>query len=298
MSNIRFDEILNKSSSEESVKKSDINVYNCYLTAHSFNGGTANYFFGFGDFIRGSYTVWSVCRDNGYNFDIYIHNHPIKKFIIPKNENVSINSYVSDFTMYGLFLHKNGEINRYLKDRLHKKSIYFSTNSYMGTKMEMYDLHEDYKTFIKDRLETTDEFKKYYNEMTCGVVPKSYAIIHIRNGDPVGEYEVNDKNLNLIDNIIKDIKYDKDIYIISDNKFVSKHFSKVYGFKILNTGDISHTGHNFNEDDIKNTLVDFFFVANSDKVFHLTGYCWPSAFVVWPTKIYDIPMDVHHYKKH
>jgi len=280
-----------------SNNKSDINVYSCYHTAYFTNGRLENFFFGFGDFLRGSYTLWSVCRDNGYNFDIYIHNHPIKKHIIPKNEDANINSSAPDFVACGMYIYQNGELDKFLKDRLHRKSIYTSTNSYIGTKLEMYDLHNDFKIFIKDRLDTTNEFKEYYNKITCGIIPKSYAVIHVRNGDPVGEYEVDNRNLDIINNILKDIKYDGDIYIISDNKFISKHFSKVYDFKILNTGDISHTGRNFNEDDIKNTLVDFFFVSNSVKVFQLTTYDWPSAFTVWPTKIYDIPMDVYHYVK-
>jgi len=174
-----------------------------------------------------------------------------------------------------------------------------TSNSFLERTVDIGDLHDDFKTYMKDKLETTDEFKEYYKEITQNIIPKSYAIVHIRNGDPVGDYEVSDINLRIIDNAVKNIKYDSDIYVLGDNKYIVRYLSKKYNWKSLNTGEICHLGNrnSVNDDRLKNTLVEFFFIANSAKVFQLTQYFWASGFVAWPCKIYDVPFELHKYYK-
>jgi len=224
-------------------------------------------YYGFGDFLRGAYTLWSICKQYGLNFEVHINNHPINKYIISKIKDVQISITVPIIVTQDAHYRQNELLVKHIFERLNEKS----------------------------RLETTDEFKSYYNEITGNIIPKSYSVIHVRNGDPVGDYGVSNSDLDKIDNFIKKINHDGDIYILGDNKFVTRYFSEKYNFKTLNTGEICHLGlrNSDSEDKLKNTLVDFYFIANSAKIYQLSVYDWISGFVLWPAKIYDVPIDYY-----
>ena len=257
---------------------SDITVYSCFQVEYVRNGRMTEGYYGFGDFLRGAYTLWSICKQYGLNFEVHNNNHPINKYIISKIKDVQISITVPIIVTQDAHYRQNELLVKHIFERLNEKNIYMMTNC-----------------FLKSRLETTDEFKSYYNEITGNIIPKSYSVIHVRNGDPVGDYGVSNSDLDKIDNFIKKINHDGDIYILGDNKFVTRYFSEKYNFKTLNTGEICHLGlrNSDSEDKLKNTLVDFYFIANSAKIYQLSVYDWISGFVLWPAKIYDVPIDYY-----
>jgi hypothetical protein len=57
--------------------------------------------------------------------------------------------------------------------------------------------------------------------------------------------------------------------------------------------DITHIGEGtrLQENKVKNTMIDFFLMANSSSIFSLTSYTHGTGFSYWCSKIFNIPYE-------
>ncbi len=80
------------------------------------------------------------------------------------------------------------------------------------------------------------------------------------------------------------------IIILSDNKIVSKELVN----KIKNTYyyecDIQHTGQNMNtnQEYVKNSIIEFAMIFNSNNILSLSPYYHGSGFSLWPAIMNNI----------
>ena len=48
------------------------------------------YVTGIGDFLRGAYSVWQICKVLNVKYELYLHNHPMGKYFIAQDKNREI----------------------------------------------------------------------------------------------------------------------------------------------------------------------------------------------------------------
>ena len=57
---------------------------------------------------------------------------------------------------------------------------------------------------------------------------------------------------------------------------------------------IAHIGYSKHKDILKDTLVEWFLVSESKSIDTYSVYHWPSGFVLYPSMINDIPINIHY----
>ena len=280
---------------------------------------------GLGDFIRGCYFLLQFCKKHNFNPSIII-NHPIalylKKFDsayvnIRKNKEISqqILSNVSKFNSNN-FLSPKIDDNGYItSENLDEKTIYNfvdylcninPNNNSIFTYNILFpylEIEEQDKNYMKNVLEPNEEMKKYISQTLkkMALNKGKYMAIHIRCGDEYIYEETtifSKKYLFTIFDEINDVvqqNLDIEYLIISDNNLIKHLVEKFLCVKHKNIkmlyNYITHVGETkvLDLQRVKNTLLDFYLLANSFSIYSISVYLHGSGFSFWCAKTYDIP---------
>lgn len=259
----------------------------------------------FGDFIRGTCFLWQVCSQLGIQCQIYLNNHPIHLFLQEFDSDVKItpNSVPNmDVRSWNSFDEIMADAPR--RDRLvtlitaksAPEILSIGTNHFPITD----DVPNEFKIYMRQHLTMNNSLKVEYDKFTAGIAPKSYSVIHIRAGDPV---EPRDMPPNEMGNIVKILNtIPKDIgpfYIISDNPKLRNQLVDNNRFFKLGDFETVHLAYKTDKhiEGVKNTLLEFFFMSNANKVFQLAPhqYWWGSGFSEWCCKVYDVPIEKYKF---
>jgi len=162
------------------------------------------------------------------------------------------------------------------------------------------NISENHKKIMQKILEPNDEMKLYVyktlenNEM----IIKNYNVIHIRTGDSYLNDEKNkisfDQVKKIRDNIYSLIKSEKQntkFIVISDNNYLKKIIKSIFTSFVILMNDITHFGEGqiLKIDKIKNTMLDFYIMALSNKIFSFSIYEHGTGFSQWCAETYNIP---------
>ncbi len=279
---------------------------------------------GFGDFLRGSFCLYEICKILNLEFDIDFSHHPIGYYFIKNiptdNENYEYeyNPNIEWYDDCNYVISEKAVISKkesFLIDfitHINKltppnKTLHIGFNSFPITNTYI----NEAKLFIKSKILPSKEMSTYIYETLISLFDEdfkdiNYNIIHLRTGDMylVENKNINLKDLNIILREITDILKHcntQQFILISDNTFVKnyiKTFIQLPNVKII-SNKIAHLGLNTNNTDnsnkisnsIKDTLLDFFLMANANKIFSLTPYFWGSGFSEWCSIIFDVPFE-------
>jgi hypothetical protein len=267
---------------------------------------------GLGDFLRGCYFILEFCETYNFQPKIVFNNY-ISNFLLVKTYNLERiqhilkgisgckNNNVRDFVI------ENGIIYEPLKDTKNimadfvdyvAKSPQYSGNAFMFcNSYPINEIPEKNKEYMRKMLEPTNEIKTIINDTLneLSISIKQYIVIHIRAGD---SYLKEEKNTftngyihNLINNIKNDVNCDNNYLIIADSNDVKKIIQKFFpNFKTL-IKPITHFGEGIvlEEEKVKNTLIDFYFLSYSKSIFSYSSYKHGSGFSYWCAKTFDIP---------
>ena len=260
--------------------------------------------FGLGDFIRGSYGLYEICRNLNIDFAIDLSDHPIIDYIIPKIDIAN----KKKTEIYDISSRKDAKQIAHYIDRLH--SLYNSKG------YEYIRFYSDIKPIGENKMYNYN-LREYFlpNQKSNELIKSnfeydSYNLIHIRCGDHnvFGGYNINDKDYNVsnmsnirqsdvnyIDNIIATIstqlseiktKSTLPILVISDSYLLKKKLSAIYDFHIIDN-DASHT---IEYTDFFNEIaLDFFLTCRAQSIHQFCIYKRPSGFSYWPHILFDIP---------
>jgi len=295
-------------------KKKVTKIYHVYQQKYAYNVNVT----GFGDFIRGCFFVLQFCNKYNFSYDFLIY-HPIafflEKFKNSYNHNTLFDKLLSDknimFTQCNLkdtifnknnnnidgFILSNKPLNDYVDYLCNLKVINNSLYSY-NTLFPYDDVSLQERETIKMMLEPTDEMKLYVEETTTSldISIKKYIVIHIRSGDVYlkNETKIFDSNyFKFITNEIFHIinKHNFDVLLIADNNEIKYLICEIFpNIKTLYK-DITHLGEGIDLEieKVKNTLLDFYLMANSSLIYSFTVYPHGTGFSYWCSKVYDIP---------
>ena len=235
-----------------------------------------NNFFGFGDMLRGTIAMFQLSKKYKFQYHVDLHLHPISQFLKP--------SFVSDSIRYDnvLFVYPEN-IEKFIQTNKLPVCHLF-TNSLLIEPMT-----EDCKSFMKNLLTPTDEFRDYIYSLNINKnTPPFYNIMHLRIGDS-SLVRKESTDLSRYINILFRHTEENDI-IMSDSTQFKEHLMannpNIFLFHI----EIAHLGFAQHCNILKDTLFEFFIITKSKKIKTFTTYSHISGFVTMASLIYDIPL--------
>jgi len=261
---------------------------------------------GFGDFIRGCYFVLQFCIKNNKKFELVI-NHPLSKYLknkytknINKNDitlfhNVNFNSNIDSQNNIFNFNDKNiiNDFLHYLNETsIYNENLFIYCISFPFENVSLYE-----KKIMRRLLEPCDEIKSLVEKVLnhLNLVKYNYNIIHIRSGDNYLNSDTTSFNNSYIQNICgfikKCLKKNENYLLIADNNFIKKTLSPIFPFIKYYLKNINHLGNGFKKEDenIKNTMIDFYILSLSKEIFSFSFYEHGSGFSKWCAVTYNIP---------
>ena len=283
---------------------------------------------GFGDFIRGCYFLLQFCNKNNFEPKVFIYNS-IAEFLINHSENYDSKNYNIHQNLNQGFLSnipmfvKNNWVdcvldhNNYIVGCTKSTPVYnefvrylcqdvdiFSNNIFIYNIMfpEDEEITTDDKIYIQKMLQPIDEMSEYVNETLKNLRfnKKKYNVIHIRSGD---KYLCDNSTIFATDYIKKIIHEvflifnnnkdttNYDYLLVADNNEIKCFLMEIYPNIRSLLLDIIHIGEGsvVERQKVKNTLLDFYLLANSNTIHSFTSYPHGSGFSYWCAKTYDIP---------
>lgn len=268
---------------------------------------------GLGDFIRGCFFMLQFSEKNNINVEFEIYEHPIKKYFeyfqkvtSNLNENISKNIIFFDINNHDYNTHQNVIYYNYLNidNKLTKfLNILTSYNNhiylYLVNHPDEHFITQEHKNKICNMFKPNSELDNAINLALTNLklVKKTYSVIHLRLFDECfytnGNTNINVEQLHYIINSIKFIrnKTKNDILLISNSNYfkniILRHIPtlKSYFFETTHISDISLN----NENNVLNTLKDFFIMSHSNYIYAFSVYGHGSGFSKWCSVAYNIP---------
>ena len=273
---------------------------------------------GFGDFIRGCYFLLQFCSKYKFQPKI-IMNHPIAVFLEKFYKSFVLNQTLNKplLRLVPMFTENNWKDSRfdtanYIVDTVtNNKTIGDYVNYLCSLKvtnntifsyniMFPYDeIREDHKKYVRDLLQPTEEIKLYVDSTleTLEVYKNCYSVIHIRSGDKY----LNDatkifdtayfKKLIYEVNILISFNPDISYLLIADNNEIKLLLMERFPCLKAVFKSITHIGEGtvLEREKVKNTMLDFYLMANANSINSYTCYAHGSGFSYWCAITYNIP---------
>jgi hypothetical protein len=276
---------------------------------------------GFGDFIRGCYFLLQFCNKNNFEPKVFIYNS-IAEFLINHGKNYDLyqksnKTFSSNITMFvknnwnDCVLDTNNNIvgfnkntvvyHEFVKYMCYDVSV-FSNNIFIYNIMfpEDQEITPGDKKYIRQMLEPTDEMSKYVDDTLkyLRLYKKKYNVIHIRSGDKYLRENSKVFSSNYIKKIVAELflifnkdKTNHDYLLLADNNEIKCFLMEKFPYLKSLRLNIIHIGEGSvsERQKVKNTLLDFYLLANSDSIKSFTAYPHGSGFSYWCAKTYNIP---------
>ena len=138
-----------------------------------------------------------------------------------------------------------------------------------------------------------DYLQDKIQNIKLGLELDNYSVLHIRTGDQNINKGLDSKIVNSVEEILNKIKFPENTLLLSDSSELKLYLRKKYNFKILES-EIIHLGFLGSENidnGIESTLIDYFLICGSNKIYSLSVYEWNSGFSLMASKIYMIPIE-------
>ena len=273
--------------------KTVIHVWTNNCCNIKYNPNDTSSYWGMGDLLRGTIKLFQLQRYLKFQLLVDISLHPIAEFIENPIHNYSnlIKQHQNNIPYYYI-----DKLKPYLLKTLNNNEesqvILLTTND---KNIETLPITTECKEFIKNIFKPNPEFNDYLKEIITNLPIQEYNIFHIRLGDDFlvkNNYTTNNYN-ELITKFMSSNKlYPNKHIIITDNKELKEYIKNQTQLYTLNT-NICHIGLNqISKDNLRDTLIEFFLLQHAQEITTFSIYHWISGFVLWVSKIYDIPIIV------
>lgn len=286
--NITNNESINDICNKLNIGTSHVHAHTKFIKQiyHSLNTN------GFGDFINGCIFLYVYCKQTNTHFQINYSDHIINNFLYSQYE-TSNNEIKLIESIYDIqHINKLNYINFVYCNGIPLKDV---NNNFIP--FDKYLLSDDCRDFIKSNIQPRIKFLNNLNSFkkTHGFYDYTYNVIHVRLNDNLNN---NNDTYNIIYNQINNIiclnKLDINNTLLISS---SKSFLNKINIKLKQTNlDIDHTSiyhsldKNNHENNIHNTLIEFFLMSTAKKIYQLSSYSWGSHFSNVINYIYNVPI--------
>jgi hypothetical protein len=254
---------------------------------------------GFGDFIRGNYFLMQFCETFNLKFTAIV-NHPIQHFLknngtrrlqhneSPNYENIEFYQQVK---IEG-FLDENN-LNHFLntsENTNDNRNVFINTYLYPQN-----DVPQKHKEMMRSILEPIPELITQVNNVltNLNLEKHTFDVIHIRSGD---KYLIENSMIdpNFIQKLHRVLYFlnNAETYLLLTDSYKLKYvLMKLFPRLKMFFNEITHFGEGveLNEEKVKNTLVDFYVMATSKKIYSFSVYDHGTGFSRWCAETYNIP---------
>ena len=288
-------------------------IVNVYQNVNSIKNIKNNMMFGIGDFYRGCFYLYYICKMLNLEFDINIKNHLISNLIVTRNhedKNIIYNeiNYMSDKmnTNLHIDIYMINLIN-YLNDCKDDICYLICNLRYdiFDIKNPKYGITQSLTPIIINKIRPNDILTSAIEERLniLNLKKKNYGVIHLRCGDDFilkeDIFNINEPTKSLMNknkfikiiNIIKKLNINNKKYLlIGDNNSVKFELNKIFPNFISIKNEITHLGCS-NErtyESVKDTMIDFYLMAISQHIISFTVYGHGSGFCEYCAVIYGI----------
>jgi hypothetical protein len=260
--------------------------------------------YGFGDFIRGCFFLMSMCEKMGLLFDIDLSNHLLSKYVEGhiKNPNINYNN-ISNIPIDYVF-DKSHNFNyksfkRFIENE--KDEVYYTSSNIYPL---FGHIKQSHINFIKSRIMPNAQMQKeiYETMTTLNLNNSRFSVIHVRAGDKFIFDTNNVVEKSILNNLFYNLKLllnDKGRkYLILSDCANLKMWFKPYDNCVFQMNQIAHLGEQpvLIEDDVQNTMMDFYLMSRAAHIYAYSTYPNFSGFSKWCAIIYNIPYKWHQIK--
>ena len=241
-----------------------------------------NHFWGFGDMLRGSASLYSICNKLGYNLIVDYSNHPVSKFLecIPHKYSTIINTNKDNIMFESC--DNNQQLQKIIERRLENSDFtYFSTNGFLDS----WNITDNCRTFMEKLLVPKKELAQYIEAKINKENP--YNIMHFRLGDSY-LLENNEANFEKYNKIIYDNLRPNSLLLSDSNKF-KQYVKQNKTINVFETNS-AHLGVSDDLNAVRDTLFEFFVATNAESIVTYSNYSHVSGFMTAVSKIYNIPL--------
>jgi hypothetical protein len=310
----------------ERIRKKGIqNFYNVYQS--KYNSGKANAT-GLGDFIRGCYFMMEFCDEHNFKYNVLFNNCISKFLKIKTPNIGLISKMLERVVFFrnNNLLEYNIQNNVILEPIKNNSNImvdfveytmntlYYDNNVFIyNNAFPRYDIKDHHKTYMTRILEPTDDIKVNVHKIMSelNLCSKQFYLIHIRAGDNYLKKESSTFKKEFISKLINNIKNDigqimninsidngignekktiPNFLLISDNNEIKSILKCFFpNFKIF-IKPITHFGEGveLEEENVKNTLIDFYIISFAKSIYAYSVYKHGSGFSYWCAKTFNI----------
>jgi hypothetical protein len=280
-----YNNFINDVLSKEKTKCNDL--YQVYFTDKQRVDKVT--YHGLGDYIRGCLFLYEYSKTLGRELKINFSHHHLSKMISCRNH-LTLDECKNTMYIFG-----REHRNSYDLRDIGKHSCIFTNKAYD------YDLMDEHRKFIIEHCLTPRlcfNKKILETKRRLGLEDFQYNVIHYRSGDDALVYKTDTKSdiSNVVSMITKNDKNeegeDAKFLFLTDNKNM-ENLPFIKKYNLITTGlSKGHMGHfSPTEDDITNTMIEFFLMATSKKIYQISVYGWGSGFSDTVNKIYKVPIE-------
>jgi hypothetical protein len=264
---------------------------------------------GFGDFIRGCYFILQFSDKYKIHVDFIISNHPIKYFLEYFSEKpdiaIDISSCISFFTHNNhRYYQYNGIIDYAYKD-IDNTLLYFIKQTpqynnnkyiYLTNHPHIIKITESNKRYMQTLIKPTSELLNSVEValFNLKLTKYNYIVVHLRLFDE-HFYNNNNNKINIksiLDYITKIRQNTKDpIFLIASNNNIKQYIiTEMPNIKTI-VHEITHIAEPSitNNENLKNTLIEFYIMSYSNHIYSFSVYDHGSGFSKWCAITYNIP---------
>lgn len=218
---------------------------------------------GFADFVIGTMSLF--CFNDG-EIEVNYENHPISLFL----ENCYYNKTkktLDDNEILELFHSSKNDIFNIIKS--------LNTFTKIATNTRGYILSEKLKKFIINTFKPNKQFQEYIDFKIKELNLFDFDTVHIRLGDYNMQTSVDNLKKTFKNIFLKEYS-NKNIFLMSDNKYIKKFLCEEFpNLKIIESdpihlGDLSNSKNL--ELDVKNTLLDFYIMSKTKNAYCYSVY--------------------------
>jgi hypothetical protein len=251
---------------------------------------------GFGDFLKGTFSLYALSKKYNYDFYIDISEHPINKNF---NKNLPDNIITDGKIVHEFFYHINipsdkNKLEEEVKKLLDTEEniILIQTNVDIDKYINNFNNYDRFN--LQNLFSPTIHLKNKLFEIKNNLNLNEYNVLHIRSGDNNINNQIQDNILNSVDYYIKKLDLNnKKILVLSDSDDLKQKLKHKYNFIVLNS-KIIHLGYLNSEDEeqsIESTIIDFYLLCYSKKIYSLSIYYWNSGFSYMASILFNIPIE-------
>lgn len=249
---------------------------------------------GMGDFIRGSLTIAKICREKGYTFDIDYSNAGIANYMMNARQRPDIQTDPASIVEAEDKVFGFDELATVIESNINRQEsgiLLLGTCNPHITK----PIDADIREFVRDSFLPNDTMKesiRAIKQNLLGDASTPYTLIHARIGDHVlvdngkvgvDEYEAVRQKINAQ---LQQLPTKRPILVISDDVNFRNYLHDKDGYILVPT----RPKHTKDDDDLKDTMIDFFMLCGASEIVQHSNYRWGSGFSDRASDLYNIPI--------